>query len=771
MSERLDAGSSTARLIILSVIISAACLLYLFPLHYLAGSGRYWNNPANEVNISLAALRYYISENKWLPLGLIRDINTPEGINILYENSIPLFSLASKIAYQTLGVKINTIYIWSLVCTILQGVSFAYLIIVLNGRSYLNVILASIVGMLMPSYIWRLESAVALPTFLILFSLAYYFIISRSDSSSRVVRRAITLSAILVSVSILLNPYITAMIVPVFVVSLAHATIAKKITLFELAKIVLLVVVSMIAFAHFFGYFAGGDLRANAGGFDFFSMNLVGPFDPGYSTIFKLFLPNLSPVDATGGQAEGMQYLGMGWLLLIVIALILNGVRTIYSARAHYLLMAALVGMALYSISSKIYFGNTLLVAYRLPPSLASLTETFRASGRFFWPMGYLLVAGAVVTTMRRQPRSAPFILCIAIALQAYDTSALRQSLWNILSGVNKEGKVAVKYTSPYDVGGIPSTVMNDLIKTHKAIRQYPSWWCGGLGNQLYEEEVNFIASRYLVSQNSFYTGRENKDCYAEDAEERNISVLSPETLYIFAQRYSNLGRLHRQGVDLRACRILKLFGGKARDFRVDAKDSLQSASTPIICSEKFKPQQYLAELTKDVPPKWPYGGLFPVDAKKFADEPVVRRVSASGSYDKKLFPPENVIDGRVKEDNTQFPDYWIAPNWTSGWVRLDLNGSYSISEVQVMNTHNGGAGDRAAATARVEFYGKDGAISYLPKVLVSDFPQWTKIKVNPPISAHAVKIFVTKGGVHGTGLNEVRLIGSKAPVEPPNVK
>ena len=120
-TDRLVATFCKARLLILSLTASIACLPFLFPSDYLMGAGRYWENPASEVNVSLAGLRYYISEKQWFPLGHISSINAPEGINVLYEGAVPLTAFWAKVMNQLFGVKINSIHIWSIACTILQA--------------------------------------------------------------------------------------------------------------------------------------------------------------------------------------------------------------------------------------------------------------------------------------------------------------------------------------------------------------------------------------------------------------------------------------------------------------------------------------------------------------------------------------------------------------------------------------------------------------------------------------------------------------------------
>jgi hypothetical protein len=463
-------------------------------------------------------------------------------------------------------------------------------------------------------------------------------------------------------------------------------------------------------------------------------------------------MPNISPAMGTGGQMEGMQYLGAGWIFLILLGLLLNCHGALKSIRNHKLLIVTLVGMAIYSLSNKIYFGNTLLFEYKVPSILVGITETFRGSGRFFWPMGYLLVAVAVVLIVRKIPKIAPYILCFAVVLQITDTGELRRELWNVLSGVNSDGYVAGKYAPSYSNGGVHSTVFDNLLKNHRVIRQYPSWWCGGVGDQIFELNLNFDASKYLVSQNSFYTARANKDCYAEDLEARSISTLDPDALYIFAQRYGDIDRLHIQGIDLRTCRILDA-------LRAPAEASWYLKNPAIMCSEKIKHQQLdLGDSTQSLYKS----AISTINLAGFLDKPVIRHVSASANWNKKLYLPENVIYNRIGENDAIFPDFWLLPHGEDGWIRLDLDGSYLLSEVRILNTNNGGAGDRAAGKVQLKLFGKNGAISYKEEVGVAEYPKWTSIKIDPPTSAHSVKLLISEGKVNGAGLNEIRLIGKK---------
>ena len=739
---------SKLHLVLLSIAVAILSISLLFPLSYLMGTGLYWKNPASEVNISLAALRYYVSEPLWFPIGFIESINVPEGTNILYGSSVPLFSFLAKVLNQTSGININSILVWSLFSNILQGVSFAYLSIVFNIRNASIIALMTIVGMLMPSYLWRLENTVALPHFFIIFSIVFYFIISGQENALPKMRRAFIIFTVMVISSFAINPYFTAMIIPLLLATTIKMLIKKKISLLFTLGNLLFLVFGMAFISYVFGYFYGAKFSTSIGGFNFFSMNLIAPFDVGHSSIFRFFIPDLSPANPTGGQQEGFQYLGLGWTTLILVSAFIFRKNFLASFRQHYIFILTLLLMALFALSNKIYVGNFLLVEYPLPAFLDGLIQTFRAPGRFFWPMGYLLVGMAIIAIVRELPKAAPYILFGAIFIQIADTHHLRKSLWNITSGTY-EGVARDKHLPLYSVGGIPSISMEYILNNHSALRQYPSWWCGGISDQLLEMEISFIASRHLLSQNSFYSARKMKDCKAEELDVRAISALDPNTLYIFGGHYVDSGRLFRQGVDLSAC-------FQVENLDPNRVEGMYPEETLLYCSEKFRSR--LEDLSSNLPKDWKYN-IVPVN---LPSSPTVSNISSSGSYQEDLYSVNNVLDNRMDEVGYPNPDFWIAPNHIDGWIRLGLDDTYFISEIRLLNTNNGGVGDRGAGKVTIELYDKDNSITFKDTIKVDDFPNWTSLKINPALPANNVKIQLTIGKLNGTGLNEIKIIGVK---------
>ena len=114
---------------------------------------------------------------------------------------------------------------------------------------------------------------------------------------------------------------------------------------------------------------------------------------------------------ARARRAKGFHYLGAGVLALVVLAVGLavaarRGHRPRRGARIWPpLVVAAASVMALFALSPIVTFGSRVLVDLNGP--WAAPLATFRSSGRFVWPLVYVLVIWAVVTVARRLPPRA----------------------------------------------------------------------------------------------------------------------------------------------------------------------------------------------------------------------------------------------------------------------------------------------------------------------------------------------------------------------------
>ena len=169
------------------------------------------------------------------------------------------------------------------------------------------------------------------------------------------------------------------------------------------------------------GYFmlAAGSLEG--GGYGYYRMNLLSLFhaNGGWSVVFANDF--LGP-----GDDEGFNFLGVGGLVLLVVA-IAESLRdsSVWRGFRRFWPIAALAAiLTLYAVSNHPALGSTELFTFPMPERIASLTGIFRASGRVFWPVFYLIYLGSMfVVATRFTPRKAAAILGFLFVLQIADCS------------------------------------------------------------------------------------------------------------------------------------------------------------------------------------------------------------------------------------------------------------------------------------------------------------------------------------------------------------
>lgn len=193
-----------------------------------------------------------------------------------------------------------------------------------------------------------------------------------------------------------------------------------------------------------------GDADISSVGFGYFSANLLTWFDPmdwsgflahhgrdpGLGRPWSLLWPSIG--QSTHGQYEGFAWLGAGGLAVVAMALVLRtkGVGVSCVARAPSAqqqpypwvpLWVAAVALMVLAWSHQWGLGTMSLVEWPLPRPWLDVLGTFRASGRFIWPITWLLLLSACLVVGRQQ--STAWLLVLAVALQAYDLSAKGQEL------------------------------------------------------------------------------------------------------------------------------------------------------------------------------------------------------------------------------------------------------------------------------------------------------------------------------------------------------
>jgi hypothetical protein len=87
--------------------------------------------------------------------------------------------------------------------------------------------------------------------------------------------------------------------------------------------------------------------------------------------------------------------------------------------------------LTLLAASTLITIGPYILLDIQLPARITQTLAIFRASGRLFWPVGYLIMLSAIYLTWQNYgKRWATALLATAIIVQFADLAPLRKMLW-----------------------------------------------------------------------------------------------------------------------------------------------------------------------------------------------------------------------------------------------------------------------------------------------------------------------------------------------------
>lgn len=178
----------------------------------------------------------------------------------------------------------------------------------------------------------------------------------------------------------------------------------------------------------------GWGVRNAAGGFGLFSADLATFINP---MGFSRFLPAL-PLGHYE-QYEGFAYLGVGGmaLLLFSIGLLVRHRAALSAQRLRALIpvVVVTVAMAFFALSDHITaLGQTVGTARAFYSHFGFITGSFRSSGRFIWPLYYLLLTLSLAVTVKlwaSKPRALAVVLGAVVLLQwlEFDTTAPRSRL------------------------------------------------------------------------------------------------------------------------------------------------------------------------------------------------------------------------------------------------------------------------------------------------------------------------------------------------------
>ncbi|MCP3139536.1 DUF6311 domain-containing protein [Pyxidicoccus xibeiensis] len=360
-----------------------------------------------------------------LPLSSSPNQLYPYGTSVALTDGNPLVAVLLKPFDALLPADFQYTGAWLALCFVLMGYFGAKLVAVVSPRP-VHQVLGGVLLALTPPMAARFGHPTLVAHWPIV---ALLWLHLRDTPDAHAARRSLALAALLNAVGASTHPYLVAMLAPL-ALALAVRLALGRVLGWAMAALAALGVVALdVGVFALFGYFGGSGLGAE--GFGDFSADLATLFNPmGWSKL----VPSLP---AAPRQGEGFGFLGLGALLLLALTgacapFRFRALRALPWRRVAPLAVVVLL-MAFYALSWRVtWTGRQVADLGALYEPFSRLTSAFRSSGRFVWPLCYLLVGGAVLLWLR-QWRERPWVgtaaLVLAVAVQAYDWRADRSQL------------------------------------------------------------------------------------------------------------------------------------------------------------------------------------------------------------------------------------------------------------------------------------------------------------------------------------------------------
>lgn len=506
MNLKLDANGKVGFVVALS--IGVFFVVHYFSADFIAGTSSYWLTEVEDVTQYFAGFNAFFNAPFSYPLLAFDSINYPQGTRATFVDVIPLYAFFLKVFAPSSLAPFNPFGVWVAFSFIGQAVCGWWILRELRVRSWFALLALVVCLLTFPALTTRLGHISLMSHWIILCALGLYI---RSRRNASPVRLSWTL--LLVS-SFYINIYLCVMASAIYVAGQLHRLswsapleLARTATPFVLIGSSLFLTILPLEKV---------DL-ASEYGFGFYSMNLLSPFNGG--KYIKFHNPEMP------GQYEGFNYLGIGVLLAFTLAWALDREATQRSFIRHWALTCLMLLFTAYALSDTIYLGVHKILSLHYPSFMSIITSQFRASGRFFWPVGYCVVVFAI-TSLYKRLGSKVFTasMLVLIVLQLDDLSSLRHRL------INTARRPATSVMTQ-------ATWNNQLSANIEYLYFFPKFLCGR-GDQLHKTLLPIMryASLHNLKINTGYVARAASNCAAGSIQTEIAGSKIANSLYVFNQ-------------------------------------------------------------------------------------------------------------------------------------------------------------------------------------------------------------------------------------------
>ena len=515
--------------LVAALALGAVAFLILIGWQTLPPTNIGWLNVADRAMHTLGWMNF--RQQPWgNPPGLNPGLGLELANSIALVDGLPLFAIPAKLLSAWLPQPFQYWGIWLLISFALHAL-FAYLLARELGGGRLVSLLAAAFALITPALMFRVQLHLALSGHWTVLA-ALYLYARRTPPST-------WMWPLLVGLTAAIHAYLLAMVLGLWVASLAERLWTHRVrwnaALFEFAAGASAAVAVMWAG----GFFVTG--TAATYGYGMYKLNLLGPL-----LVYRTWSGLMPDFAHDKYDYEGISFLGVGILFALALCVLTGAVavlRRVVSRRWLPLLLV-LVLMAIFALSQDIYFADIHVVTVPLPQAAIDLASIFRSTGRFVWPLLYLVTIGIVVMLGRRVPAAAAVpILVIAFAVQALDSAPGLLTFRRHLLPASDTWTTPL--TSPFWERAVAAG--------YKRVRVIPVVSNPGTDWQA----LGYYAVTHRMGIDSVYLGRvDAKALEALRAREKQVletGEFEPDTLYVLDADAARLAAMHKGPGDLLA--------------------------------------------------------------------------------------------------------------------------------------------------------------------------------------------------------------------------
>lgn len=453
------------------------------------------------------------------PLGCYDTYNYPSGTSIVFTDSIPIFAIVFKLFRGMLPTNIQYLGIWGAFSFFMQGGISCVIL-----KKYIKKL--SIVAAICPilifntATIWRLYRHTSLGGGQWIILLALMICVYRKNINKTWKKVFIWSGITAITVSI--HIYFIIMIGIILVAYLINDYLENNLLKEDILIFISAVISTIVSFYIIGGFAVGSSIVEE--GLGMYSMNINSLFNPmGYSNYLK-------DLPSNPGQYEGLQYLGAGAIILLIAYIFsLNKDEYVWfkelSNSKKIPIIFGIVSLTILALSPVITINTKTLVNYMFLKPIVDLLNPFRSTGRFFWPVYYVILFFLIIKVSQKYKNTTKLFLCFALC------SCIQFSDFVMNMAYNSSGlKEKYEYNNKLE-----SKLWNDLATKVKHVELITN------GGDEYQK-IAWYAAQNNLTMNTGYFSRKNYELIEEDMinslKEITTGNIRKDTMYCIPEKY-----------------------------------------------------------------------------------------------------------------------------------------------------------------------------------------------------------------------------------------